>query len=98
MGTARAPVAASGFCPAWRERVAKPNGRSSFSDMCSIVNRATGTLLRRTPLRFQCQPGCTACCEQQGFVYLTEDDIPRIAAFLGLSATAFEERYVYRTK
>ena len=49
-------------------------------------------------MRFECQPGCTACCEQQGFVYLTEEDIPRIAAFLGLSAAAFEERYVYRTK
>lgn len=49
-------------------------------------------------MRFQCQPGCTKCCEQQGFVYLTEDDIPRLAAFLGMSAAAFEKRYVYRTK
>jgi hypothetical protein len=48
-------------------------------------------------LRFQCQTGCTKCCEQQGFVYLTEQDIPRLAAFLDLSSEAFERRYVYRT-
>ena len=49
-------------------------------------------------LRFECQPGCTACCEQKGFVYLTEADLPRAAAFLGMSAQAFERKYVYRTR
>jgi len=49
-------------------------------------------------LRFECQPGCTKCCEQQGFVYVTEDDIVRIAEYLQLTAEAFEQRYVYRTK
>jgi Fe-S-cluster containining protein len=49
-------------------------------------------------LRFECQPGCTACCEQKGFVYLTEDDVPRAAQFLGMTAAAFERKYVYRTK
>src|SRR5580704_586530 len=49
-------------------------------------------------LRFECQPGCTACCEQKGFVYLTEDDIPRVAQFLGITAAEFERKYVYRTK
>ena len=49
-------------------------------------------------MRFECQSGCTRCCEQQGFVYLTEGDITRLAAFLGMSAAAFERRYVYRTK
>src|SRR5215472_6985061 len=48
-------------------------------------------------MRFQCQPGCTACCEQQGFVYLTEDDITRAAAFLGMSRRGYERKYVYRT-
>lgn len=48
-------------------------------------------------LRFECQPGCTECCEQKGFVYLTEDDLVRMAAFLGMSAEAFERKYVYRT-
>jgi Fe-S-cluster containining protein len=48
-------------------------------------------------LRFECQPGCTNCCEQKGFVYLTEADLTRIATFLGLSPSAFERRYVYRT-
>ena len=49
-------------------------------------------------LRFECQAGCTACCEQKGFVYLTEADLPRIAAFLGLTAAEFERRYCYRTR
>ena len=49
-------------------------------------------------LRFQCQPGCTNCCRQQGFVYLTETDLVRIAEYVGLSAAEFERRYVYRTK
>jgi uncharacterized protein len=49
-------------------------------------------------LRFQCQPGCTNCCEQHGFVYLTEEDLKRAAAYLGMRARAFEKKYVYRTK
>jgi len=49
-------------------------------------------------MRFECQPGCTTCCQRKGFVYLTEDDIPRIAAFLGMTAEAFEKRHVYRTR
>jgi Fe-S-cluster containining protein len=49
-------------------------------------------------MRFECQTGCTACCEKKGFVYLTEEDIARIAQFLGMSAAAFERRYVYRTR
>ena len=48
-------------------------------------------------LRFSCQPGCTACCNQQGFVYLTERDLKRAAKFVGMTPEAFEERYVYRT-
>jgi hypothetical protein len=40
-------------------------------------------------LRFECQPGCTACCEQKGFVYLTEGDLERAAHFLGITPAAF---------
>lgn len=49
-------------------------------------------------LRFECQPGCTACCQRKGFVYLTEDDIQRAARFLGVSAAVFERRFIYRTR
>ncbi|HBY64239.1 MAG TPA: zinc/iron-chelating domain-containing protein [Solibacterales bacterium] len=49
-------------------------------------------------LRFTCQPGCTKCCEVKGFVYLTEADLARAAAHLGMTRAAFEERYVYRTR
>jgi len=48
-------------------------------------------------LRFECQPGCTECCRQKGWVYLTEDDLKRAAGFLGITARAFERKYVYRT-
>ena len=49
-------------------------------------------------LRFECQPGCTACCEQKGFVYLTEADLLRMSEFLAMSPAAFEKKYVYRTR
>jgi Fe-S-cluster containining protein len=49
-------------------------------------------------LRFACRSGCTRCCEQKGFVYLSERDLRRAAAYLGLSAKTFENRYIYRTR
>lgn len=51
-----------------------------------------------TALRFECQRGCTNCCQQKGFVYITESDLVRIAAFLKLTAAEFERRFVYRTR
>lgn len=49
-------------------------------------------------LRFECQPGCTACCEVDGYVYLAPADAERAAAFLGLTPAEFEAKYVYRTR
>lgn len=49
-------------------------------------------------LRFACQQGCTRCCETKGFVYLTEEDLIKAAAFLNLTPAEFEKRYVYRTR
>ena len=49
-------------------------------------------------LRFECQPGCTECCRQKGFVYLSDADIPRMAAYLGLTQDAFQRKFVYRTR
>jgi Fe-S-cluster containining protein len=51
-----------------------------------------------TEMRFECQPGCITCCQGRGFVYLTEEDIVRAAQFLGITATLFEKRYIYRTR
>jgi uncharacterized protein len=48
--------------------------------------------------RFACQSGCTRCCDQRGFVYLTEADAQRAAGFLRLTPEEFERRYVYRTR
>jgi hypothetical protein len=49
-------------------------------------------------LRFECQPGCTECCTQRGFVYLTESDVERAAAYVRMTPEAFEQKYVYRSK
>ncbi|MGA2268984.1 MAG: YkgJ family cysteine cluster protein [Bryobacteraceae bacterium] len=49
-------------------------------------------------LRFECQSGCTECCRQTGFVYLTEADLARVAGFLGMTAAAFERQFVSRTR
>jgi uncharacterized protein len=49
-------------------------------------------------MRFECRAGCTACCREKGFVYLTEDDLERAARFLGTTPRAFERKYVYRTR
>ena len=48
-------------------------------------------------IRFACQPGCTKCCDMEGFVYLTEADLNKAAQFLNLTPEEFEKRYVYRT-
>lgn len=48
-------------------------------------------------IRFACQPGCTKCCDMEGFVYLTEADLNKAAKFLNLTPEEFELRYVYRT-
>ncbi len=49
-------------------------------------------------MRFACIPGCTVCCSEPGFVYLTEDDLVHAAAHLGVTPAEFEARYVYRTR
>jgi len=49
-------------------------------------------------IRFTCQPGCTRCCNQRGYVYLTEADVIRAARYLKLRPEEFEARYIYRTR
>ena len=49
-------------------------------------------------MRFSCQPGCTRCCTQEGWVYLSVEDLPRLAAFLGISVDELLRRHVYSTK
>jgi uncharacterized protein len=41
---------------------------------------------------FSCQR-CRACCEQPGFVYLTEEDAARLAVHLGVEIYHFTETY-----
>ncbi|MFM2126408.1 MAG: hypothetical protein RL328_2859 [Acidobacteriota bacterium] len=53
--------------------------------------------MKAPEIRFTCQPGCTRCCDQPGFVYLSEEDILRAAKYLKLTPAAFEDRYIYRT-
>jgi Fe-S-cluster containining protein len=47
----------------------------------------------RHNFRFQCQPGCTNCCTQEGDVYLAAEDVPRIADYLGLTKRKFLARF-----
>ena len=49
-------------------------------------------------LRFTCIPGCTKCCDTQGFVYLSEADLVRAAEYTGMTPAVFEATYVYRTR
>jgi uncharacterized protein len=48
--------------------------------------------------RFECQAGCSACCEMEGQVYLSQQDLIRIAAYIDLTPAEFEAQHVYRTK
>ena len=52
----------------------------------------------RLNFRFDCQRGCINCCTQRGHIWLTEEDIERIAGYLGLAREEFEKQYVYRTR
>jgi uncharacterized protein len=45
---------------------------------------------------FECQQGCTNCCKVRGFVYLSENDVLRAAAFLKLTPEQFEEQHLVR--
>ena len=47
-------------------------------------------------LRFRCQPGCTNCCQVRGYIYLTEEDVRRAAAYVGMTEADFEAKYVLR--
>ena len=49
-------------------------------------------------LRFECQPGCTKCCDMEGMVYLSEDDVTKAARFLHMKQANFEAKYIYRTR
>jgi uncharacterized protein len=44
------------------------------------------------PIFYECQR-CTACCRWPGQVRMTEAEVARISAHLGLSAAAFVERH-----
>lgn len=54
--------------------------------------------MSRLSLQFKCQRGCINCCDQQGFVYLTEADLSAAAEFVGMSRIQFETQFVYRTR
>ncbi|PSH04802.1 MAG: hypothetical protein CXZ00_05385 [Acidobacteria bacterium] len=48
-------------------------------------------------MRFQCQSGCIRCCDQKGFVYVTREDISRLAEHLKISRAEFRRRYLCGT-
>jgi len=47
-------------------------------------------------LRFECQPDCGKCCTRHGeydYVYLTRDDVVRLAAHFELTVAKFKARW-----
>ena len=47
-------------------------------------------------LRFECQPDCGKCCtnhDDYSYVYLEDDDLSRLATWLGLEPDEFATRY-----
>src|SRR5665647_3405807 len=73
-----------------------PNRQQELYHKSTRVTDHNNTVAPR--MRFECQPGCTECCRQQGFVYLSEADLVRAAKVVGVSVAAFERKYVYRTR
>src|SRR5258708_6433627 len=59
---------------------------------------AVGMADNKNMMRFTCQAGCTRCCEQRGWVWLSEEDVRRAAAFLRLPVAEFERRFIVRTR
>ena len=49
-------------------------------------------------MRFSCQRGCVKCCQREGFVYVSDQDIARLADHLNLPVADFERLNIYRTK
>jgi hypothetical protein len=50
-------------------------------------------------LRFACLPACGRCCVQEDgrdYVYLTRDDVGRLAAHLGIGRAGFRRRFTFR--
>jgi Fe-S-cluster containining protein len=50
-------------------------------------------------LLFECLPDCGACCvshDDYEYVYLQEEDIPRLASYLQLEVDDFLDRYTFR--
>lgn len=43
--------------------------------------------------RFRCEPGCTACCTNDGDVYLTAEDVERLAVHFAVTREEFERAY-----
>lgn len=45
--------------------------------------------------RFECT-GCGACCRRPGWVYLSGEEVKRIAAWLGIEPRQFRKRHLVR--
>jgi hypothetical protein len=74
------------------------NSNNDFNFSLSAPGcREFGGFAIHSAMRFQCQPGCIRCCEQKGFVYVTREDIARLAEHLGITRAEFKRRYLCGT-
>lgn len=49
-----------------------------------------------TPVKFECQQGCSNCCKSGGVVHISENDIVEISKFLKISQDEFLKKYITR--
>jgi hypothetical protein len=49
-----------------------------------------------SPVKFECQPGCSNCCKSGGVVFIAADDVTGISKFLKISEAEFLKKYTRR--
>ncbi len=50
----------------------------------------------QTPVRFECQKGCSNCCEiGGGYVFVSDKNILHISRYLGITAEEFTANYTH---
>ncbi len=58
------------------------------------MNHNTDIPFYHAGIAFSCRPGCAACCKISGHVDVAENEIPAMAALLGITPEAFQEQFV----
>jgi len=46
-----------------------------------------------TPVKFECQKGCSNCCKSGGVVHISEEDVTNISKYIKISRDEFWKKY-----